>query len=205
MAWIEPRATALRSGERATVRAGGPGDARGVLQLTGASLADSDYLIQTPDEFAPSLRRTRAWLRRLSRSETEIVLVAEIDRRIIGLLDTVTEPRRRLAHSTRFGLLVAAPWRDQGLGRALLSRLIDWARAHSTLERIELHVHADNVRARALYASLGFEEEGVRRRAIKYEDGRYMDDVLMALFVKEAAGASAGRSRPDRCRMAETA
>jgi len=201
MAWIEPREVTLHSGDRAVLRSALPRDARRVLDLTRASLADSAYLIQTPDEFVPSVRRTRAWLRRLLSSPTEIALVAEMHGEIVGLLDTVTEPRRRLAHATRFGLLVAAPMRNHGLGRGLVSMLLAWARGHETIERIELHVHADNTQARGLYASLGFVEEGVRRQAIKYEDGRYMDDVIMGLLL-DPSGEAVSITAPS---VAETA
>lgn len=192
MTWIETSEIRLRTGETLRLRNALPRDARGVLALTRASLADSAYLIQTPEEFAPSVRRMRSWLKRLLASPREIALIAEMNGEIVGLLDTVTEPRRRLAHATRFGLLVASAVRNRGIGRAMVRRLIDWARAHDSIERIELHVHADNASARGLYASLGFVEEGVRRRAIKYEDGRYMDDIIMALLLDELAESSGG-------------
>jgi len=198
MTWIGTSEIRLEAGEAVRLRSARPRDARGVLALTRASLTDSAYLIQTPEEFAPSIRRTRAWLKRLLASPSEIALIAEMSGEIVGLLDTVTEPRRRLSHATRFGLLVAGPVRSRGIGRAMVRRLIDWARAHEAIERIELHVHADNVSARGLYASLGFVEEGVRRRAIKYEDGRYMDDIIMALLLDrlpDPAGASESMSR----------
>lgn len=45
--------------------------------------------------------------------------------------------------------------------------------------RIELHVHADNDRAMALYCSLGFVEEG-RHPAFSLKNGRYVDSFSMA-------------------------
>lgn len=46
---------------------------------------------------------------------------------------------------------------------------------------VELHVHADNLRAIALYEKVGFVREGMARGAIRI-DGRYIDSVLMALI-----------------------
>jgi len=189
MAWVEPDRILLSGGATATVRTGAPGDARGVVALTHASLETTEYLIQTPEEFIASPRRTRGWLRRLAAAEREIALVGEIGGEIVALLDTVTDRRRRLAHATRFGLLVAEGWRGRGLGRAMIARLIAWAESHPGLERVELHVHASNARARRLYSAMGFVEEGVRRKAIKYADGRYVDDILMARFVSPAPGS----------------
>ena len=52
------------------------------------------------------------------------------------------------------------------------------------LNRIELEVHAENARARHVYAKVGFQEEGVRRQAI-YRAGRYQDMVVMGLLAGE--------------------
>lgn len=56
---------------------------------------------------------------------------------------------------------------------------------HPKLQKIELHVHADNKAALQLYESMGFVHEGIRKRAIQYQDGRIVDDILMALWPKE--------------------
>jgi hypothetical protein len=74
--------------------------------------------------------------------------------------------------------------RGKGLGRQLILAAVDAARERG-FERIELDVVASNERARALYAQVGFVEEGVRRRARKF-DGQYDDDVIMALLLTPA-------------------
>jgi RimJ/RimL family protein N-acetyltransferase len=50
------------------------------------------------------------------------------------------------------------------------------------MERVELHVFAENVRARRLYESLGFVVEGTCPRRDKV-DGQYRDDIMMALVL----------------------
>jgi ribosomal protein S18 acetylase RimI-like enzyme len=67
--------------------------------------------------------------------------------------------------------------RQAGIGRKLVEAVIEHARGH--VELLQLSVISDNQPARRLYASLGFEEYGIERRAAKYH-GRYHDDVLMA-------------------------
>lgn len=51
-------------------------------------------------------------------------------------------------------------WRSRGFGRALLAWVQDLARADGA-RRVELHVLPQNLRARRLYAALGFEDAGV--------------------------------------------
>jgi RimJ/RimL family protein N-acetyltransferase len=74
--------------------------------------------------------------------------------------------------------MVAASHRRQGIGRALLERTVEWARA-SGIRKLELHVFAYNAPAIALYESFGFVQEGYRRGHYR-RDGEYLDAILMA-------------------------
>jgi [ribosomal protein S18]-alanine N-acetyltransferase len=79
--------------------------------------------------------------------------------------------------------------RRRGLGRALLRRLEDVARAQA-VGRIILEVRRSNGAARQLYAALGFVENGVRRGY--YQDNRE-DAILMEwLLAAEEDGAGEG-------------
>jgi len=55
---------------------------------------------------------------------------------------------------------VAPSQRGTGLAGQLLDGVIDWARGEAGLDRLHLHVHEDNARARALYRRYGFTETG---------------------------------------------
>jgi RimJ/RimL family protein N-acetyltransferase len=76
------------------------------------------------------------------------------------------------------GLLPA--YRGQGIGRRLLERTLDAARAGG-LSRVELTVREDNPAAIALYERAGFAAEGVQRNAFKV-DGRYHNLIMMAVL-----------------------
>ena len=51
------------------------------------------------------------------------------------------------------------------------------------IECVGLTVLSDNTPAIGLYRSVGFEEEGRRRREVCYETDEYADQVQMALFL----------------------
>jgi RimJ/RimL family protein N-acetyltransferase len=70
---------------------------------------------------------------------------------------------------------------------------------HMNLHRIELHVFADNTRARRVYEKIGFKVEGCLREA-DYRYGRYRDLVVMGLLggeLVDPASASSTHSRED--------
>jgi ribosomal protein S18 acetylase RimI-like enzyme len=74
------------------------------------------------------------------------------------------------------GMYVRPSSRRAGVGRRLVETIIEFARGR--IELIQLSVVADNHEARRLYASLGFVEFGLEKKALK-QDGRYYDEVHM--------------------------
>jgi RimJ/RimL family protein N-acetyltransferase len=77
------------------------------------------------------------------------------------------------------GMAILPEARGRGGGRALLEAMIEHARfcgAH----KVELEVWPDNARAISLYASAGFEVEGVRRDHYRRRDGSLRSSLLMA-------------------------
>jgi ribosomal protein S18 acetylase RimI-like enzyme len=78
------------------------------------------------------------------------------------------------------GIGLLPEFRGKGIGRRLMQRTIDAAFALG-LTRIELTVREENVNAIALYKSLGFEVEGLHRKAACIE-GQYENLYSMALL-----------------------
>lgn len=79
-----------------------------------------------------------------------------------------------------WGVYVSKNWRGQGVGRRLMTALIERARTQPGLERITIHVATVQTAARTLYASLGFEPFGCERESLKVA-GVYIDEESLAL------------------------
>ncbi|MGF9563713.1 GNAT family N-acetyltransferase [Neorhizobium sp. JUb45] len=107
-------------------------------------------------------------------------MVAVDDGKVVGWCDIRRGARDAQAHCGVLGMGIIPDYRDRGLGRKLILATIEAARV-AGMHRVELHAHADNLRAIALYEKVGFRHEGLARDAIRI-DGRYMDSVLMAMI-----------------------
>lgn len=105
-----------------------------------------------------------------------------------GLHPAGTALRRR--HVMTIGLAVAADAQGQGVGRALMQALCDYADQWGQVLRLELHVYADNARAIALYRSLGFVQEGLHR-GYALRAGHYVDSLSMARLHPSPPGIAA--------------
>lgn len=94
-----------------------------------------------------------------------------------GLHPANAQLRRR--HVMSLGIAVQPEAQGQGVGRALMQALCDWADHWGQVLRIELTVFVDNQHAIALYERLGFVKEG-RHRGFALREGRYADAYSMA-------------------------
>jgi RimJ/RimL family protein N-acetyltransferase len=96
---------------------------------------------------------------------------------VLGTAGFMAGTGPKQAHkSLLWGMYVRPEARGTGLARRLVEAVLDHAR--DRVEHIQLSVVADNLVARRLYASLGFEPYGIEQRSLKVE-GRYYDEVLM--------------------------
>jgi RimJ/RimL family protein N-acetyltransferase len=104
---------------------------------------------------------------------------------VIGWCDIFPHERESFVHVGRLGMGLLPQYRGQGIGRRLAEKTIKTAKRIG-LERIELDVYASNKPAIALYKSLGFALEGVKRKGRKL-DGIYDDVVVMGLLLRLVA------------------
>ena len=130
------------------------------------------------------------WRKRLTTNDdTQIALVASVAGEVVGNLGLTRFTRPRRAHVGEFGMGVRDDWQGKGVGSALLEAALDLADNWLGLRRIELHVHADNDRAIALYRKFGFAVEGTMR-GYALRDGRYVDSHAMARLSGAARDAA---------------
>lgn len=114
------------------------------------------------------------------------MLVGELDGKIVGMIGLHVSQNPRMNHTASFGLSVDSDFQGRGFGRKLLEAIIDLSENWLMIARLELGVIVDNTRAIALYESMGFEKEGVKRWAIK-RGGVYMDEIIMSRLNKNMA------------------
>jgi RimJ/RimL family protein N-acetyltransferase len=117
--------------------------------------------------------------------KNQIHRVASIDGETVGWCDILPVFGEARQHIGVLGIGLARHARHQGLGRRLMQAAVSAAWA-TGFTRIELTVRADNHKARALYERMGFQHEGIERRAFLV-DGAYCDSHAMALLRDIAA------------------
>jgi len=128
----------------------------------------------------PPIETTREFVLGNIRGNWPHLLATNDTGKIMGWCDITALNRPVFAHIGSLGIGVLAPYRGQGLGKALIAAALKQAKLKG-LTRIELTVRENNKSAIALYEKFGFVTEGVHRNAVCI-DGHYENHLFMALL-----------------------
>lgn len=177
MAIIEPRVFDVRSGS-ATIRVTDSTDAGATIALRLAMAQETEFLAEEPGEVRTDVEAEAGFLSKKLNSPVDLYILAEVEGRVVGSASLDGSTMSRFGHAVRLVLGVRRDCWRQGLGRALVKTLLDWADTRGIV-RTSLEVVETNVGAIRLYESLGFEHEGRLRCRTKL-GGTYFDNYLMA-------------------------
>ena len=122
---------------------------------------------------------TEAFIRALSANDH--LLVAEVNGVVVGCVGLQVSPRPRMRHTGGLGIMVHADYQRQGIGKALMTAILDVADNWLKLKRVELCVFVENEAAIALYRKMEFVVEGTKKYAA-IRGGVYADEYLMARY-----------------------
>ncbi len=135
-------------------------DAEEFLNLGKSIMVEEIYTLTQPDELNLTINQERDWLKSHIENPNHIVLVAEMDGKVVGQLDFSNGHKRRIAHTGEFGMGVDKDYRGLGIGGKLLEVMLNWASRHPLIEKINLCVHSTNLKAINMYEKYGFAKRG---------------------------------------------
>ncbi|RCX21427.1 RimJ/RimL family protein N-acetyltransferase [Fontibacillus phaseoli] len=186
MGWFEPIRIVDKYNQIIEIRTAVGHDADRILAYNREIISSESFLLTVPEEFDRTVEMEREWIEETLNKESSLILLAEEQGKVVGLLDFHSGHKRRIAHTGYFGMSVRSDYQGGGIGKALLQALIDWAVKHHKLEKISLEVFANNSKAIQLYRKLGFVQESLLRKQIKLQDGSYVDVIGMSLLLSPA-------------------
>ncbi|MBQ7183193.1 MAG: GNAT family N-acetyltransferase [Clostridia bacterium] len=177
----------LKDGTACVLRSGTEEDAPAVLRNFILTHGQTEFLTTYPDETSITLEQEREYLRGKVESPFEVSLLAEVDGVVAGTagVDRIGAAVK-LRHRASFGISIDEAWWGRGIGKALTEACIECAAAAGYLQ-LELEVVADNERALRLYRGAGFKEYGRNPKGFRTRDGRWQENVFMALDLEARA------------------
>jgi RimJ/RimL family protein N-acetyltransferase len=159
------------------VRRLGPDDAAAfqALRLEGLATDPCAFAASHDEEVGQSLAEV------VARLERQPVFGAVADGVLLAVAGfAVPEAAKKRHRGLLWGVYVRQTARGQGLGGAVVARVIEHARGH--VVQLHARVVTTHEAARRLYRSLGFEPYGLEPRGLACA-GRYFDQELLVLML----------------------
>jgi phosphinothricin acetyltransferase len=155
------------------IRLATPDDAGAICRIYNQGIEDRlatlETELRTPEE-------RRQWL--AGRSERHPVIVAEHEQQILGWGSlNVFNARPAYRHVADFSVYVERAWRGKGVGRVLLTRLVELGRGLG-YHKLVLSAFPFNTAGVALYERLGFRTVGIYKEQ-GLLDGHWVDTIIM--------------------------
>lgn len=173
----------LKNGKSVLIRQAEISDAEQLLNCIKIYIPQSEYIPKLGQEITLSVEQERNWIQSFLTNSNSLLLVAEYENQIIGNIDLTGNQRIMMQHTAVIGMGMIEEWRNTGLGTALLSSIVDWAKENEQLELIWLQVYTANEAGLKLYKKLGFSENGIIKNFFKRGE-TYFDNLTMTLNVK---------------------
>ena len=166
-------------GQEVILRSARPEEAEMLLEYLKVVTGETRFLFCESDEVTMTPEDEKEFVNFHNNAEDAMLIAAYVDGVYAG--NCAFEGKhgtRRAKHRMGMGIALNLKYTGFGLGRLMLTRLLDKA-AEMGFEQAELIVIEGNDRAHHLYETLGFKECGRIPHANRYDDGTYGDDILM--------------------------
>ena len=175
----------LKNGKTLIIRSAEKDDAQEELNMYKQKATETPFLSRGKDDVFPTAEDFAENYEYYLEDDRNCYLVAVYNDKIVGSahLDYCSN-KKRSKHKCDIDLGVLKDYWGLGIGGRLMQTLIDVAE-NANFEQVELCVASKNERAIKMYESFGFERFGIMPRAMKYEDGTYMDMLSMVKFLQK--------------------
>lgn len=157
-------------------------DASNIIEYVDDVSGETDFLTFGRGEFNKTLEEEEKIIEEHIKANNRIFLIAEINNKIIGVLNVNANNKKRLKHICSFGISVKKNYWGYGVGSNLILTLIEWAKWTGIVRKINLSVVENNNSAIALYEKFGFKTEGIITRDL-FLNGMYYNTLSMGIEI----------------------
>lgn len=143
---------------------------------------ETQFLSFGKDEYPSDVQSQEKSTANTLKSENSAMILALCNGEICGIVTLTSPAKRKSRHTGEMGIGIKQDYCNRGLGTAMLSAILDFAKGNGITKKVSLVTRCDNTDAMQIYKKFGFETEGVLK-AESFENGEYYDSIYMGLML----------------------
>lgn len=167
----------LKNDESVLLRSPEVKDAEKMVRHHYRLAQETETVLRYPEECRNLLEETE-WISGINASQSDVMLIAEKDKMIIGHCHLSRYELFKIRHRATISVAVYQDYWGLGLAKKMMELLMEEAKVMGILQ-CELDLVESNKRAQKLYEKLGFKVAGVKLRAIQLKDGQLLSEISM--------------------------
>jgi RimJ/RimL family protein N-acetyltransferase len=171
-----------KDGQKMIIRKPDSSDAEKMIEYLNIVGGESDNLLFGKDEFRLTVEQEIEHIKNMNQNTNGLMIIGCIGEKIASIAQISGEGRKRIAHNSEVAISVKKEYWGNGIGSAMMSALIHFAKETDKIKNISLGVKASNNTAMKLYEKMGFVKIGVHKNFF-YIDGNFDDEILMDLSI----------------------
>lgn len=175
---IIAREEKVRTGEKILLFSPTIDDAQQLADHANKVFAETKFLSVGPEDGRKTAEHEIKWIESVDKAERSLIITGKINNQIVAIGNLSAKSNQRFQHRCSLGISIQKDFWGKGIGTIIMKLLLDYAKKLD-FEIAELSVVKDNVAAYHLYKKLGFEEYGIFKKALRYQDGTYADLIYM--------------------------
>lgn len=172
----------LKNGQKLILRRPAVEDAPKMIEYLNIVGGESDNLLFGAGEFHLTVEQEREYLKKVNNDPNTLMVLGIVDDAIISVSQIAALGRKRISHNTDLSISVKKEFWGVGVGSAVMSELIQFAKEHEHIRNVSLGVKANNSNAIKMYEKFGFKQIGVHKNYFNV-NGSWDDEILMDLYL----------------------
>lgn len=168
----------LKDGKSVNLREAVKEDGKTMIDFYNIVGGETDFLSFGKNDFKKDLTVYEGYLEATRGEANSIILLAEMNNKLVGIASINSSPKTRFSHVGEFGIVIAQQYCGLGLGKEIIEYIIEWATSNGITKKISLVTSENNYRAMELYKKVGFEVEGILKKD-NYVNGVYGNTIIM--------------------------
>jgi len=153
-------------------------DAAGFSELCLQLEKETSFMLYEPGESGKDVEQLMKEIEGIKKDALKELFVIEDNEKLVGYLAVSGQNINRIKHRAFVVIGILREYNGKGLGKRLFGEAELWARKND-VKRLECSVATNNKRALWFFSTLGFNVEGIRRKAL-IVDGMVADEFYMS-------------------------